>query len=123
VTLGRETPGALSNGLILAKRSAAFVRIWLETYHTFQISEWSLHSCELPHRLMQLFPHLVHVEETSFVRPNWQEKKLLFSGHYPWRQNYAVHVWKRHGKVPENSTEIRELNSTLGEAMRHVFNY
>ena len=120
VTLGRETNFSLANGIIMAKRGAAFLRIWLETYHSFREDEWGEHSCVMPNKLLSVVPHLVHVEETSLLRPNWKETDLLFSGHYPWRKNYAIHVWKRRGKVPQNPTDLINLNSTLGEIMRHV---
>ena len=120
VTLGRETSKALANGIILAKRAAAFLRIWLETYHTYSSKEWGAHSTAMPHKLLQLFPHLLHVEETSLIRPNIHEIDLLFQGHYPWRNNYAMHVWKRRGPVPQNSAQLKGLNSTLGDIMRHV---
>jgi hypothetical protein len=120
VTLGRETPSALANGIILAKREAPFLRIWLETYHTFTGRSWNSHSTKMPHRLLEIFPHLLHVEETSIVKPSWSDWKKLFFGHYPWQKNYAIHVWKGRAKPPANSTEIANLNSTLGEVMRHV---
>lgn len=120
VTLGRETPTGLANGFILAKRAAPFLRLWLETYHTYQVSEWSTHSVRIPHQLLQLFPHLLHVEETSLVRPNYREAKQLFYGKYPWEKNYAIHVWKRRGPVPKNSSELKGMNSTLGDVMRHI---
>ena len=121
VTLGRETSKSLANGIILAKRAAPFLRIWLETYHSFQENEWGAHSCIMPHKLHHLLPHLVHVEETSLLKPSWKETDLLFKAHYPWKEkNYAIHVWKRHGQVPENSAQIKQLNSTLGEIMSHI---
>ena len=119
VVLGQELRYSLANGIILAKRAAPFLRIWLETYHTYQAKEWAEHSCKIPMNLSKLFPHLLHIEETSLMRPNWLEKGL-FKGHYPWRKNYAIHVWKKHGKVPVNEAELVGLNSTLGELMRHV---
>ena len=120
VVLGQKLRYSLANGIILAKRAAPFLRIWLETYHTFQANEWAEHSCIIPMKLSKMFPHLLHIEETSLIRPNWQEADLLFNGHYPWRKNYAIHVWKRRGKVASNETELVGLNSTLGELMRHV---
>ena len=120
VTLGRETKVSLANGIILAKRAPAFLRIWLETYRSYRSNEWAAHSTQMPHKLLQLFPHLLHVEETSLVRPNFNEKDLLFRGHYPWQNNYAMHVWKKKGPVPQNSTQLKGLNSTLGDIMRHV---
>ena len=120
VVLGQETKHSLANGIILAKRAAPFLRIWLETYHTFQAKEWSEHSCRMPMKLANIFPHLLHIEETTLIRPNVREADILFNGHYPWRKNYAIHVWKRHGKVPVNETELVGLDSTLGQLMKHA---
>ena len=82
---------------------------------------WTVLLFQMPHQLARLFPHLIHVEESSLVRPNWQEDHLLFRDHYNWSSNYAVHVWHRRGYVPPDPTATHALDNTLGELMRFVY--
>ena len=73
MVLGRESGGQLSNGVIIAEREAPFLSIWLEAYRSYRGREegWGYLSTVVPHQLAALFPHLIHVEETSLNRPNW----------------------------------------------------
>ena len=50
VTLGREMPSLLANGVILARSNAQFLRIWLQTYRNYDSKSWSGHSTHIPHR-------------------------------------------------------------------------
>ena len=121
LTLGRVNAGVLANGIIVARRGAAFLRVWLETYHDFHPEAWAHNSVLMTARLAKLLPHLLHIEEKSLLHPTWQNLSLMFRGHYPWRENnYAMHIWARLRKVPTNATQIKTLNCTLGEVMRHV---
>jgi len=78
----------------------------------------------VPHQLAAIYPHLIHVEETSLNRPNWQadEVRTLYLGHYDWSQNYAIHVWQRSApsKIPQVPEDINQLNSTLGQISRFI---
>ena len=75
-------------------------------------------------RLYELFPHLVHVEEDTLIKPHYTQMEMLFGTQiYDWSRQYTCHVWTRDDrwKVPENPTVIRNLNSTLGQMMRHIY--
>lgn len=50
VTLGREMPSLLANGVIVARQGAPFLRIWLETYRNYDRRSWAAHSTHTPHR-------------------------------------------------------------------------
>jgi hypothetical protein len=73
-------------------------------------------------KLAALFPEHIHVEERSLLHPSWAgELPLLFEKIYDWSDNYAIHVWKNYGPVPKGPTDIANLNTTLGQVMRHVY--
>ena len=60
-TLGREMPSLLANGIILAERRAQFLRIWLQTYKTYDSRSWSGHSTHIPHRLNHENKHIYSI--------------------------------------------------------------
>ena len=130
LTLARESSHALSNGIILAKRSSLFIQIWLEAYITFNPSQWGEHSVIMAQNLFSLFPHLVHVEESKLLTPPYGERYVLFkSGAFDWKNNYAVHVWKKPGTIPSHiletipshPREMQSLNNSLGDIMRFMY--
>ena len=124
MTLARESSYALATGIILAKRRSLFIHIWLESYITFNPSGWGGHSTIMAQTLSKLFPHLVHVEESKLVTPKYGERDVLFeSDVFDWKNNYAVHVWKRHGTIPSHPREMRSLNNSLGDIMRFVYSH
>ena len=130
VVLGRETGGGLNNGIIVGRRNAPFLRIWLEAYRSYQGERevWGYTPVILPHRLAEIFPHLVHVEERSIARPNWtpEEMERLYNGTtYNWTSNYCVHWWSHVSAnwmqlAPRGLDDVGRINSTLGQVVRHA---
>ncbi|CAH1799558.1 unnamed protein product, partial [Owenia fusiformis] len=125
VTMGKESDDGLANGIILAKKGAPFLRLIFEAYRTYSKKEWSRHSVGVPYDLSKIYPHLIHVEKTSLLRPSWMDAKILFQGHYNWTENYAIHIWHRDykaigGYFPHCPEDLYDLDTTLGEVMRYV---
>jgi hypothetical protein len=131
VVLGRETSTQLNNGIIVGRRGAPFLRMMLEAYRSYvgaRREMWGYFPTILPHQLADIFPHLVHVEETSIARPNWhrEELKQLYVGRsYNWTSNYCVHVWSALDKswlppTPRSKAELAVTKSTLGQIMKHA---
>ena len=121
--IGRETADGLCNGIMVAERDAPFLRLILEQYHSYQGSneEWAGKSVYSPHKLALLYPHLVHVEETTLNRPNWKEKDQIYDGRYNWKNNYAVHLWMRtwpKEKRPNGVEDILTKKTTFAELAR-----
>jgi len=53
LTLARESIEpivTISNGIIVCRRGAVFMRLWLETYRTFNPDVWAYHSVHVPAR-------------------------------------------------------------------------
>ena len=121
--IGRETPGGLCNGIMVAERGAPFLRLLLEQYHTYlgSYEGWNRKSVVNANILAGLYPHLVHVEETTLNRPNWKEMDQIYDGWYNWTQNYAVHLWVRlwpDEKRPNGVEDILTKKTTFAELAR-----
>ncbi|KAK2188916.1 hypothetical protein NP493_119g01005 [Ridgeia piscesae] len=124
LTLGRPVKIALSNGIIIARKGALFLRIWLENYRNYNPKSWGGNSVAKGSTLGKLFPHLVHVEEQSLLHPSWQESPLMFSHrrHYNWTENYCIHIYfENHHKIPKIPEQLKSYDNTLGQVMRHIY--
>lgn len=123
--LGRETAFGVCNGIIVACKGAPFIRLMLEQYRSYEgfEEEWALKSVENLHRLVAMYPHLVHLEETSLNRPSWFEKTSLYHHQYDWSRNFAVHLFVRSWPEvmrPSTLEELMLLDSTMGEMTRAI---
>ena len=75
----------------------------------------------MAHRLEQIFPHLVHVEATSFVHPTWENIGDLYWKNYNLSANYAIHLYfKKLHYIPNSLKQLDGYNCTVGTAMRRV---
>lgn len=120
VTMSRAIDNNLSNGLILATKNATFLQIWLNEYKHFKSNEWGYSSTLVPFKLSKKYPKLIHVEDKTFVRPNYLQLKLLFNKNFDWSKNFAIHLYKRYYKKRHNVQDIRTLNTTIGSVSRYV---
>ena len=127
VVLGAESPDLLGSGLILARRPAAeFIRRWRRAYaDKFDDGRWNEHACRVPMMLARRHPGLVHVEWFLMHRPNWDERQWLYTEGrlWDWSNNYAVHLWFRTHPADAvyDPLTIRQLNTTTGEVLRHIY--
>lgn len=110
----------LANGVIVAAPQAEFLRLWYDTYRTFDPDQWGLHSVAMPWRLYSMFPHLVHIENGTLIGPSWYNTDLEFYEYWDWSESYSIHIWVRYGSVPEDPDEAKATNNTIGQVMRHV---
>ena len=122
-TLGRETKTLLANGVMLARRGAPFLRVWLETYRNYQPNEWTANSNEMAHKIAAILPNLIHIEKDTLVFPNPAHVDLLYRKHYDWRTNYCIHLYMHENyKFPVGPDELTKFNGASGEIMRHIYN-
>ena len=122
--LGRESGDSIGNGIIVARKDTLFLRLMLEQYWSYMgpDEEWAKQSVHNVHKLAYVYPHLIHVEETSLNRPNWMERSQIYAGNYNWTNNYAMHLWLRlwpKEKQPSGLEDIQS-NTTIGEIVRHI---
>jgi len=126
VSMGYQLDGhGLCNGVIVAKPNAKFLQLWYQEYAYFLDRSWDYHSVKLPGLLARRWPHLLHVERTTFHRPNFNERNWIYkTGQlYNWRshKNYALHLWYRFYGRDHTPQDIRTLNSTLGAIFRLIW--
>ena len=125
-TMGEELPNWLCNGFFMSVANATFLRLWYDSYHTFDPNHWNRHSVLMPGIIAKDHPGLVHVEKDTIHIPNWQDpglRKLYNDGvFYNWTaRNYAVHLWYRKHNVDYDPESIKRLNKTVGQIFRYIF--
>lgn len=124
MTMGIEyhgNPGRLNNGIIIAKKNAAFLQIWYDTYTNFSKREWDFHDCIVPYRLQYLYPKLIHIEENTLNYPSGKNLDLIYENVFDWRNNYAMHLWYRLYDIDHTPIGIRNMNTTFGEMARLIY--
>ena len=125
-TMGEERPNWLCNGFFMSVANVTFLRLWYDSYHTFNSTRWNFHSVRMPGIIAKQHPGLVHVEKDTIHKPTWQgreRRKLYATGvFYDWKaRNYAVHLWYRFHNVDYDPESIKRLNKTVGQIFRYIF--
>ena len=55
-------------------------------------------------RLLELFPSLAHVEDSTLIYPHYSRLDMLFGDvSYDWSKQYVCHVWKR---IANNAKQV-----------------
>lgn len=125
LVLGRPVSISLSNGIMLARKGALFLRLWLENYRNYDRSDWGGNSVRFSNSLQKLFPHLVHVELNNMLRPNYLELEYLYginNKFFDWSKSYSMHIYgENRYRVPETPEQLKGFNSTLGQVMRYIY--
>ena len=124
VTMGREMSDLVTNSVILARRRAPFLKVWLEMYRNYHPDKWTANSNEMAHHIARILPTLIHVENTSIAFPNPFRADLLYLTHYDWSKNYCVHLYLRERyKMAKSPEELDKFSTnTVGEIMRFIYN-
>ena len=99
-----------------------FINMYLEAYKSFDDTCWMCNSVKNANKLARVFPHLIHVENTTFNRPGFKEGDAMYGDkYYNYTANYCIHMYGEYKYViPSNEEELRGYNCTLGRVMRHV---
>ena len=103
--------------------NAKFLDIWMDSYKTFNSNCWGCNSVTMAHRLAEIFPHNIYVEETAFTNPTYSNDKAMYgSAVYNYTKNYSIHIYNHFDNhfIPSNEEELRGYNCTLGRVMRDV---
>ncbi|XP_033752412.1 uncharacterized protein LOC117336136 [Pecten maximus] len=119
-TLSHEYDLNLANGLIMSSKNASFVDLWYKEYKTYNNKHWFHHSTIVPFQLSKKYPHLIHVENKTFVNPDYSHLDMIFKENFNWSHNYAIHLYVRKYRLEHNVNDIRHLNTTIGSVARHV---
>ncbi|CAH1772882.1 unnamed protein product [Owenia fusiformis] len=123
----------LSNGAIIAKKESILFNLWIEAYRTYKtfgksdirnnIRLWGYYSIHIPRMLLTIYPHLVHIESQTLIKPKpsvYMDKRRI---KYVWENNYSIHVWQRLLTVPDSPEKIPDLpsESLLRQAMEYIW--
>jgi glycosyltransferase involved in cell wall biosynthesis len=94
---GEDGRIGLCNAVILASKESKFLKIWYESYSSFNSSLWNYHSVLLPNEIAAKYPSEIKIlGHTSFFWPLWDKKALdiMYTKHnYDYKDNLAVHLW------------------------------
>ncbi len=121
-TLDVEEMRALANGVIVSRRGAPFLRVWLESYRAYQPQVWVGNSVYVPYTIASILPHLIHIENKTMVHPTYKQLDLLYRTHYDWSNNYCIHLyeWRSH-RLPKSHRELKYARGTAAEVMRYIY--
>ena len=125
-TMGEESRDYLCNGFFMSVANTTFLKLWHDSYHSFDSTQWGYHSVKMPGIIAKRHPGLVHVENDTIHKPSWEgpERRKLFDDgvFYNWTaRNYAVHLWYRFHNVDYDPESIKRLNKTVGQIFRYIF--
>jgi len=125
VTFGRENNFGVCNGIIIAERGAPFLRLLREQYHSYiGVQEmWAQKSVINTDLLARLYPHLVHIEDTTLNFPDYRHRVWIYNGWYNWTQNYAIHLWMRLWPMhlrPNGFEDVLIKKTTFAEVARRI---
>ena len=111
----------LSNSVMFAVKNASFLHLWHRQYETnYKNTGWGYNSLGVPTTLAKNNPSLIHIAGYKFVKPNANQRKLIFTENFDWSENYAIHLFIRFYKKKTDEYVIRNFNTTIGSVSRHV---
>ncbi|XP_052285699.1 uncharacterized protein LOC127881653 [Dreissena polymorpha] len=125
VTIGLDNGGQVANSIILAKKNAAFINLWLEEYRTFTKNDGNKHSQIIPFTLAQKFPHLVKIVGDELSAPNAYKILDLYARNFDWTRQYGMHMHlklrqKSFGKEKFDMDTVKTMNTTAGAVARYI---
>ena len=121
---GEDGRIGLCNAVILASKESKFLKIWYESYATFNSSLWNYHSVLLPNKIAAQHPtEITILGHKSFFWPLWDIKALdvmYAKFDYDYKDNLAVHLWnsvarKSHTKDMSMSWLLQNRSSLLSK--------
>ena len=61
----------------------------------FACRQWGLHSTFLPLKLSKHVPHLIHIADYAFIKPDYPGIIKVWTGEYDWSKQHAIHLYQR----------------------------
>jgi hypothetical protein len=131
MSIGWDDRDCLGTQVLVANKSARFLRLWLESYREYYPDRWYYNAgCKPTEELLYKTPELVH------------RVKLLFGVHMlihnlyktqwtDWRKQYSVHLLMRHRSYLDkehldkwpifDENNIKDYPMTFGEMAREAY--
>ena len=125
LVLARGTPKTIANGIIIARKGALFLRLWLENYRNYKPGIWLVNSVLFSNLLQQLYPHLVHVELDRLLGPRYLRLIYMYgieNKFFDWSKSFSIHIFgENQYRVPGTPEQLKGFNCTLGQVMRYIY--
>ncbi len=127
--VGWEKIRRICGGIILCSVGHPFLRLWLNGFITdFRPNTWSYNTGEVPSRIANNRPHMVHVVQGRLNQPNWtQLDRILGNTPFQWNRNFVLHTWKRLWKNSDyastivNEESIKVMDNAYGRVARNIY--
>ena len=121
-TLGKEKPPKLIAGIIVARAKAPFLKLWYESYRdNYRALDWDYNCARVAYQIYLKRQDLLHVEPYKLTTPDWKDRHQLFDEVIEWRKLYCIHVMQHELNTEYNPNNIKDLDSTFGEAVRYIY--
>lgn len=123
VTMGRDAPSTISNGVILARRAAPHLYLLHSSYTSFKTEEWSAHSTVGNQAIHAKCPMFLHVEPDSLIVPNYFARKSLFDSSVSLQltKAYMIHFWWRVVPFELDPVRILTWNCPAATVLRNTY--
>jgi hypothetical protein len=142
MTINWDEDQYIGSQVLVAHRNARFLKLFLDSYHEYDSSQWYYNAGNLPTtKILYKNPELIHRVKGEFGVDGGTVCRKIHAFYYPdWQKEfYAIHFlirgdkivftgWCFDGLVTEkpliimfNETIARSLNTTFGEMTRILF--
>ena len=125
LVLAKETEKSIANGIMIARKGALFLRLWLENYRNYKRGSWGGNSVIISSLLQKLYPHLVHVEFDRLLGPKYLRLIYMYgidNKFFDWSKSLSIHIYgEKKYRVPATPEQLKGFNSTLGQVMRYIY--
>lgn len=123
ITMGRDAPGTVSNGIIFAHRGAPYLYLFHYSYRTFKTSEWVEHSTVGNQEIYRRCPELLRVESRNLIVPDFTRRKDMFNVSISLNLDaaYSIHVWHRDFPFEPNPMLLLMWNCSAATVFRNTY--
>lgn len=124
-TIGLDYATTAANSIIIAKRNAPFIKLWYESYRTYDKIDGNEHSQRVPFKLAEKYRGFVQLAGDLISYPNVHQLSALYARNVDWSDKYGMHM---HSKLRDRFFKdkvftlesIKSLNTTAGAVARYI---
>ena len=123
LVIARDTKKSIANGIIIARKGALFLRMWLENYRNYKRRSWGGNSVRFSNLLQNLYPHLVHVEQDRLLKYGMLQCMYGFEKHcFDWSKSLSMHIYgEKNYSLPGTPEQLKGFDSPIGQMMRYIY--
>ena len=125
-----EDSGRLCAAVVICEKSSAFLTLWINSYlDDYRVKKWGYNSGMVSTKMAKRYPHLIHIEPTRLLRPNYDELDWIFGEKkFNWSKKYTIHLWHSvftesafYKNIELDPNGIKYMNNTFGEMARTIY--